>query len=138
VEHCGSETSNSFICSKFSGFVPEALETMLFQNGYLALRSPASSDLCLKLKISVMYHSRRGLGTSGLLQVALHYYQSLRKPMFFCCFLRIRCRDIYLFSRYHATDNAIMSQYAHIFTFRTIRRLNFLWFFKQIYLLFRL
>jgi hypothetical protein len=45
---------NSFICSKFSSFAPEGLETTLFQNGCLAFRSPASSDLCLKLKSSVM------------------------------------------------------------------------------------
>jgi hypothetical protein len=45
-----AEISNSFIRNKCSSFAPEGLETTLFQNGCLAFRSPASSDLCLKLK----------------------------------------------------------------------------------------
>jgi hypothetical protein len=54
VGHRGAEISNPFICSKFSIFTPEGLETMLFQSGCSAFRSPVSSDLCLKLKSSVM------------------------------------------------------------------------------------
>jgi hypothetical protein len=49
--------SNSFIRSKFSSFRPEGLETTLFQNGCLLFRSPTSSDLCLKLKGSLMFES---------------------------------------------------------------------------------
>jgi hypothetical protein len=45
--------SNRFICSKFSSFAPEWLQTTLFQSGCLAFSSPASSDLSLKLKSSV-------------------------------------------------------------------------------------
>jgi hypothetical protein len=54
VLHCGAEISNSFICNKFSSFAPKELKNMLFQNGYLAFSSHASSDLCLKLKSSMM------------------------------------------------------------------------------------
>jgi hypothetical protein len=46
VGHCGAEISNLFKSNKFSSFALEGLETTLFQNGCLALRSPASSDLC--------------------------------------------------------------------------------------------
>jgi hypothetical protein len=42
------------MCSKFNSFAPQAFETTLFQNGCLSLRSPASSELRLKLKGSVM------------------------------------------------------------------------------------
>jgi hypothetical protein len=52
--HCGAEISNSFICNKTSRFAPEGLETTLFQIGCLAFRSPGSSDLCLKLKSSIV------------------------------------------------------------------------------------
>jgi hypothetical protein len=45
---------NLFICNKFSIFGPEGLESALFQNRCLAFRSPASSDLCLKLKNSAI------------------------------------------------------------------------------------
>jgi hypothetical protein len=54
VGHCDAEILNSFMYSKFSSFTFEGLETMLLQNGCLAFRSPASSDLHLKLKSSVM------------------------------------------------------------------------------------
>jgi hypothetical protein len=32
-ETCGAENWNSFVCNKFSTFLPEVLKTMLFQNG---------------------------------------------------------------------------------------------------------
>jgi hypothetical protein len=54
AQYCCAEILKSPIYSKFSSFMPEGLETMLFQNGYLAFRSPASSNLSLKLKSSVM------------------------------------------------------------------------------------
>jgi hypothetical protein len=54
---CGN--FNSFICSKFGSFGHEDLEITLFQNRCLAVRSPASSDLCLKLKYSIMSASFR-------------------------------------------------------------------------------
>jgi hypothetical protein len=50
----GAEISKSFVCSKFSIFAPEGLEITLFRNGCLAFISLANSDLCLKLKSSVM------------------------------------------------------------------------------------
>jgi hypothetical protein len=54
VGHCGAEISYSFICNKLSSLVPEMLGTTLFQNGCLAFRSLATSDLCLKFKSSVI------------------------------------------------------------------------------------
>jgi hypothetical protein len=53
--HRAAEISESFICSKFSNFTPEGLETVLYQNGYLEFRSPTSSKLCLKLVRSSFY-----------------------------------------------------------------------------------
>jgi hypothetical protein len=47
VGYCDAEISNSLICSKL---VSQLLETTLFQNGSLAFRSPAGSNLCLKLE----------------------------------------------------------------------------------------
>jgi hypothetical protein len=52
--HCGAEISNSFKSNKAMIFSPEAFEIALFQNGCLAFRSPASIDLRLNLKSSVM------------------------------------------------------------------------------------
>jgi hypothetical protein len=78
VGHHGAETSNSFICSKFSSFAPDWLETTLFQNGCLTFRSPASSDLCLQLKSSVMSASFQAW--PGDLQTAAsstYYYESV-------------------------------------------------------------
>jgi hypothetical protein len=57
VGHCGAEISNSCTSNKLSSFSPEGFETALFQNGFLACRSPAKIDLCLKLKSSVMSES---------------------------------------------------------------------------------
>jgi hypothetical protein len=54
VGYCGAEISNLFICSQFSSFAHEGVETTLFHTGYLAFRPPASIDLCLELKSSMM------------------------------------------------------------------------------------
>jgi hypothetical protein len=79
---CGAEILYSFMCTKFSGFVPEGLETMLFQNGCLAFTSSASRNLCLKLKGSVMSASlRQGLVIYRQLQVAHCYYQLVCRPL---------------------------------------------------------
>jgi hypothetical protein len=54
VGHCGAEISNWFTSNKCNSLSPEGFETALFQNGFLAFRSPAKIDLGLKLKSSVM------------------------------------------------------------------------------------
>jgi hypothetical protein len=82
------------MCSKFSSFAPEVLEATLFQNGCLAFKSPASSDLSLKLKSSVMSASfqawPRGLRTAA---IPLHYYQSVCRPLWL---LLKKGREVYM------------------------------------------
>jgi hypothetical protein len=54
VGDCGAEISKSFTSNNCNSFSPEGFETALFQNGCLAFRSPASIDLRLKPKSSMM------------------------------------------------------------------------------------
>jgi hypothetical protein len=54
VGHCGAEISNSLLSDNSNSFSPEGFETALFQDGYLAFRSPANTDLFLKLKRLLM------------------------------------------------------------------------------------
>jgi hypothetical protein len=61
VGHCGTEISNSCKSNKLNSFSPEGFVTALFQNGCLAFRSPASIDLRLRLKSSVISASLQQL-----------------------------------------------------------------------------
>jgi hypothetical protein len=54
VEHCGAEISKSLVSNKSNSFLPEGFETVLFQNGCLAFRSNARTDLRLNFKSSMM------------------------------------------------------------------------------------
>jgi hypothetical protein len=44
----------SFVSNNCSNFSPEGFETALFQDGCLALRSPAKMHLCLRFKSLAM------------------------------------------------------------------------------------
>jgi hypothetical protein len=76
VGHCGAGISNIYIYMYMSSsFAPEELETTFFQNGCLAFRSPASSDL----QSSVMFVSfqvwpgvlQSGASSTSLLPVGI-------------------------------------------------------------------
>jgi hypothetical protein len=82
VGHCGAEILNLFICNKFSSVAQEGLETTLFQNGCLAFRSPASSDLCLR-DSSQSSQSQKYVTTDGL-STSLSWCQPPEQDFCYC------------------------------------------------------
>jgi hypothetical protein len=51
---CGAEISKLHLTNKSRSFNPEGFETLLFQTGCFAFRSPAKMDFALSFKSSVM------------------------------------------------------------------------------------
>jgi hypothetical protein len=94
VGYCGAEIAKSFICSKLSSFTPKGLETILFQNGCLAFRSPAKMDLLLKFKSSIMSSSVQAL--LGDLYSCKQYFTITNRYADPCRFYRNKGRYVYM------------------------------------------